>query len=1303
MKRTSWIKKSFSLLLTAAIALSADLYGGSAMKAHAADSNVLSGLIGSGVVASSADYNGFAPYTFAESGYSGQALTDGNTTATVPIVNLFSAWQQPVKSGVLYDLGGRYSLSSVAVYADSSTVTGVNVYIGDHAGNLATAANLAGTLAAGQLNAPFAIAPKSGRYVLFMLTDIASTNIAKVAEFRAFGSANTGTATAGPDNVARGIKPNVIKVTGTNGDLSQLTDVSVNESDKAALTDGRASTAPGSNAWQWDGKIWTGTNGLTYVLGFNLNAHDALSRFTFSTPAGTSPASWSVYLSDDPAQLLSGTPACTTPVGGNETFNYSCSLASSQTAQYVTFVVKSLTSQDTIFPSEIEIYGSASAVWGVSDGKSYKTNVTPMFGGATATLSRNNGAATAFASGTTLSNEGSYKLTVTENGTGKVTVVNFAIDKTAPVVSGVANGGTYTTAVAPTYSDTSAVSGELIADTNLPTSYARAYASGTTIAASGSYRLTATDAAGNATVVNFTINNPNGGAAALPYYRGVNLPTAGFAGWVLPGVEGSDYEWDKEADFQYFTGKGFNIIRVAPLWERLQPTLRGPLDQNYLNGLIRNIAWAKKYNARVIIDIHNYGRFHGNIIGEPGSGVTNADFNDLWVKISNVFKNDPGVYAYDLMNEPHDMGGANWKATSQAALTAIRNNGDHHTIMIAGDNWQGAGEWTTYNPTPWITDPDNNYIYEAHEYFDWNSSGVYEKSYDEELALNPNLAQIGAQRLKVFGDWCVQYGAKCYIGEYGAPKTDGRWLTVLDNFMKALDQYSMDGTYWAGGGRWGSYPLAIQPGGNYNIDAPQMSVLVNHISPSTAIGGVVNGAFYKTNVTPTFTGGTATLARNGGTPAAYSTGTQITQEGSYVLKLTSAQGQVVTVSFVIDKTAPAISGVSNGTTYTAAVTPTFTDATATTATLAKDGGAAAAYVSGSSIAVSGSYVLTVKDAAGNVSTVAFVLNLSSVPGNSVNVLNGLIGSGVVGSSADYRNFGLYAFTDSQYSGQALTDGSTTAAVPIANQFSGWSQPNIKSGVLYDLGARYDLSSVAVYAAGSTVTGVDVYVSDHEGDLAVTANLAGSLTAGQLNAAANISPKTGRYVLFMFSGTANGTASVTELKAFGTANTATASVGPDNKARGIKPSFVKVTGTNGSLSQLTDLSVADSIKTAMTDGLATTAPGSNAWQWDGKVWTGTNGLTYVIGFNLGQAYNVSRFTFSTPPGTEPANWSVYLSNDPANLLGGSPACSTPTGTSQTYNYSCSLPAAQSAQYVTFVVKAQSNQDAIFPSEIQVFGQ
>src|SRR5258708_8665750 len=153
--------------------------------------------------------------------------------------------------------------------------------------------------------------------------------------------------------------------------------------------------------------------------------------------------------------------------------------------------------------------------------------------------------------------------------------------------------------------------------------------------------------------------------------------------------------------------------------------LKGPRDSTYRDRLKKDVAWDKAQGGEVIIDIQNFARYSMNVDGKlqmyvidnvASDGtvkVTSADFADLWVRLSNEFKFEPAVYAYDLMNEPHDMGKANWRAISQTALSAIRANQDDKLVLVPGDSWSSANRRGTsdgHNPVPpTVQDPDNNF------------------------------------------------------------------------------------------------------------------------------------------------------------------------------------------------------------------------------------------------------------------------------------------------------------------------------------------------------------------------------------------------------------------------------------------------------------------------------------------------------------------------------------------------------------------------------------------------------------------
>jgi endoglucanase len=334
-----------------------------------------------------------------------------------------------------------------------------------------------------------------------------------------------------------------------------------------------------------------------------------------------------------------------------------------------------------------------------------------------------------------------------------------------------------------------------------------------------------------------------GSMASGQYLRGVNLAGAEFGEMNIPGVFNHDYTFNSETSFAYFAARSLGLMRIPFFWERVQPVLRGPLDAAYLGLLKQNVAWANAHGNRVVLDLHNFARYRFNeggklneyVIDNVYGGVvrvSSADLADVWARLSNEFHNEPAVYAYGLMNEPHDMGTADWRQISQIALNAIRNTGDTKLTTVPGNDYANADLWPLVNgPVSWIVDPANNFVYEAHTYFDRDYSGSYARTYDQELALDPTLPTRGQQRLKKFTDWCQTNHVRGYLGEYGVPNTDARWLTVLDGFLAALDTVGLDGTYWAAGEWWNGYTLSVQPLNNFTVDRPQLAVLEGHLPP----------------------------------------------------------------------------------------------------------------------------------------------------------------------------------------------------------------------------------------------------------------------------------------------------------------------------------------------------------------------------------------------------------------------------------------------------------------------------------------
>ena len=318
---------------------------------------------------------------------------------------------------------------------------------------------------------------------------------------------------------------------------------------------------------------------------------------------------------------------------------------------------------------------------------------------------------------------------------------------------------------------------------------------------------------------------------------GVNLAGLDFGPTILPGVAGSNYFVPTAAELDYYKSKGLSLIRLPFLWERAQPTLGADLDPTYMGYIDGIVAAASSRNMSIILDMHNYGRYPqgGSVIGSAG-GPTVANFQDVWTKLALRYTNEPAVWGFDLMNEPHNLGSVTWYTIAQAGISAIRTADKTHVILVEGDNWSKGNTWAQYNSNlKNLTDPNNNLVFEAHQYFDSDQSGQYLASRNNNTVAGAGAnANTGVAYITPFVDWLNANNLKGIVGEYGVPNNSdlANWNTLLTNFMDYIQQNCVGGTYWAGGPAWGNYVTSIEPttSGGVVTDAPQMAILTKYSS-----------------------------------------------------------------------------------------------------------------------------------------------------------------------------------------------------------------------------------------------------------------------------------------------------------------------------------------------------------------------------------------------------------------------------------------------------------------------------------------
>jgi endoglucanase len=189
---------------------------------------------------------------------------------------------------------------------------------------------------------------------------------------------------------------------------------------------------------------------------------------------------------------------------------------------------------------------------------------------------------------------------------------------------------------------------------------------------------------------------------------------------------------DGAGQMQHFVkDDGMTIFRLPVGWQ----WLTGNSASSTLNQA--NFA---KYNALVtaclntgaycIVDIHNYARYNGQIVGQ--GGPSNDVLAQLWANIARQFAGQSKV-VFGIMNEPHDVPDINaWATTVQAAVTAIRNAGaTSQMILLPGNNWTSAETFVSNGSGAALLKVTNldgsttGLIFDVHKYLDSDNSGTH--------------------------------------------------------------------------------------------------------------------------------------------------------------------------------------------------------------------------------------------------------------------------------------------------------------------------------------------------------------------------------------------------------------------------------------------------------------------------------------------------------------------------------------------------------------------------------------------------
>eukprot|EP00833_Pecoramyces_ruminatium_P006541 jgi/Orpsp1_1/1180573/evm.model.c7180000073956.1 len=342
-------------------------------------------------------------------------------------------------------------------------------------------------------------------------------------------------------------------------------------------------------------------------------------------------------------------------------------------------------------------------------------------------------------------------------------------------------------------------------------------------------------------------------------YVGVNESCGEFGEGSLPGTYNKHYIYPDINAIEATIEQGMNVFRMGFRWERFQHELFGELTEFDITEYKKVVDATTAKGATVILDPHNYARYHDGIIGSEEVPI--EAFTDFWTKVAEVFKDNEKVW-FGLNNEPHDMETDDWFKAARAAVDAIRATGAKNTILVPGNGWTGAWSWgkdAWYGEANaevalrYFSSEDENILFEVHQYFDSDFSGSHD-----------TCVQRPCQNLlKEFVEWLKTNNLKGWLGEIGGAVNDDckECVEELFGYLQENRDVVKGVQWWAAGPWWGHYMYSIEPNAE-KVFPEQMAWLKPYLpgpSELTEVPTFVNKKVYCKGCVVTGTGGDGSL------------------------------------------------------------------------------------------------------------------------------------------------------------------------------------------------------------------------------------------------------------------------------------------------------------------------------------------------------------------------------------------------------------------------------------------------------------
>lgn len=270
----------------------------------------------------------------------------------------------------------------------------------------------------------------------------------------------------------------------------------------------------------------------------------------------------------------------------------------------------------------------------------------------------------------------------------------------------------------------------------------------------------------------------------FPVMRGVMSPMI-HTGYVLREEDFADLQkWGVNIVRWQLCGWGKDFDQYKKNMAKLVKTLPQALDM------------AHKYNIKLLVDLHTGEKERKILLATPEG---RAYFKEIWIELVKQCKGNPGLWGYDIMNEPHSRvlnpGDPSYYETAGEIIKAIRAI-DPETPIVVEPDGMGGEELLRFLPIF----PYPNIFYSIHMY----TPGDYTHQLDRDKAhyLSYPTEKWNKTYLKErLLDRVVRYqkatNAKIFVGEFSCPRWAPGAETYLRDVTELMEEFGWSWTYHA--------------------------------------------------------------------------------------------------------------------------------------------------------------------------------------------------------------------------------------------------------------------------------------------------------------------------------------------------------------------------------------------------------------------------------------------------------------------------------------------------------------------------